>query len=204
MKLGKLDSSTTLLVLSNIITIILAVLFNWNIMIVLWVYWLQNIIIGFFTVLKMIFYGKKQKTGLTFLTVFYTGFFIFHYGIFHLVYAGFLGSFTTFALLFGTLDLMSLLELFPIGMMFFLTHGYSFYKNYMQKPSDFRYFKNAKEIMFQPYIRIIPMHFTIILGVFTSFLLPFIPNVQLVFFLILKTVADVYSHLREHKRRLLR
>ena len=46
--------------------------------------------------------------------------------------------------------------------------------------------------MFHPYIRIIPMHITIVAGsIFASAMLPF--------FLILKTFSDVLMHIVEHR-----
>ena len=52
--------------------------------------------------------------------------------------------------------------------------------------------------MFLPYARIVPMHLTIIFG---SVLLSLTttPKVVLVFFLLLKTAADLAMHFSEHR-----
>ena len=46
------EPSILVLLFSNILTIILAVVFQWNLLTFLITFWLQSIIIGFFTVIK--------------------------------------------------------------------------------------------------------------------------------------------------------
>ena len=48
------DHSTLFLIFSNIVLIIFALFENWNILTIMFIYWCQSIIIGFFTFLKML------------------------------------------------------------------------------------------------------------------------------------------------------
>ena len=52
---------------------------------------------------------------------------------------------------------------------------------------------NIGSMMFSPYIRIMPMHAFIVFGAFFAG-----PHVALVFFMILKTLADEAMHALEH------
>lgn len=56
-----LESSAKMLLLSNLLTIVIAILFHWSILTLLWGYWLQSIIIGLFTVVKLLVFGYRNK-----------------------------------------------------------------------------------------------------------------------------------------------
>ena len=56
-----LESSAKMLLLSNLFTIFVAILFRWSILTLLWGYWLQSIIIGLFTVVKLLMFGYRNK-----------------------------------------------------------------------------------------------------------------------------------------------
>jgi hypothetical protein len=77
---------------------------------------------------------------------------------------------------------------FPVG------HGFSYRHN---RERDRERTPNIGCIMFLPYGRIIPMHFTIILGGFVGAE----TGGSLPLFLGLKTVADVAMHMVEHAER---
>ncbi|MBS3057489.1 MAG: hypothetical protein J4415_02565 [Candidatus Diapherotrites archaeon] len=203
MKLNFKDPTTISLILANFITIIIAVWFSWNLLDLLWIYWWQNVIIGFFTFLKLSslkgsargipFYanganrGKKVKIG----EISNAFFFALHYGLFHLVYASFLG--------FGLSTNLSYVA--PVVMAFFINHLFSFlyYRNWQKGK------QNAETIMFAPYKRIIPMHFTIFAGGFLASLAFFgtgtseISFSLLIVFLLIKTAVDVIMHSVEHE-----
>jgi hypothetical protein len=57
--------------------------------------------------------------------------------------------------------------------------------------------KKFDKVMMGPYVRIIPMHLTIIFG--GMFILAGAPFIALIIFSVLKTIVDLYMHLREHK-----
>jgi len=52
-KINFLDPSLIFLILANLTTLILAVLENWSIETLLWIYWYQSLIIGFFYIIKI-------------------------------------------------------------------------------------------------------------------------------------------------------
>ena len=103
-----------------------------------------------------------------------------HYGIFHAVYAGFILS-------SGQPDWLDVLV---SGAAFFANHLYSYVVN---RNHPLRRIPNIGSMMFFPYIRIIPMHVFIVFGALAAG-----PTFGLVFFLILKTLADEVMHALEH------
>lgn len=94
------DSSLLSLFFSNILVIILAIVQKWDISTVLWVYWMQSVVIGFFQFLRILSLKKfstenfsinNQPASPTTQTKTFTAFFFtFHYGFFHFIYAIFL------------------------------------------------------------------------------------------------------------------
>ncbi|MFH1544833.1 MAG: DUF6498-containing protein [archaeon] len=198
------DSSSKVLILSNFITIILAVVFSWSLMIILWSYWLQSIIIGLFNFIRILSLKDFSVQGMEInnqpikkptqgIKIFIAFFFAFHYGFFHLVYSFFLGAFTFAS---QTLSFTDFGFIFLSGIIFFFNHLFSFlhFKNKPQK-------QNIGRIMFFPYARIFPMHLTIIFAGFFLFSGTASAFV-LVFFLALKTIADLIMHYIEHKEQL--
>lgn len=186
------DSSAWSLVVSNIVTIVIAVLESWPPGTVMWVYWSQSVIIGGFNVLRILTLKEFSTSGVlvggkpvvpTPPTKYYAaGFFTVHYGGFHGVYALFL------LLQFPTpsAEWPSLLGACGI---FLANHGFSFLHNLRRQ--DRYHLPNLGTIMFFPYVRIIPMHLTILFGhLFGSSVL--------VLFMSLKLAADVAMHAIEH------
>ena len=111
------------------------------------------------------------------------GFFILHYGIFHLVYAVFLLSGE-----FGDPRLDWDLVICAIAFVF--NHVYS-YRYHLEM--DRQGTPNIGTLMFTPYARIVPMHLTVLLGVNAA------QSVGVLLFGILKTIADAVMHQIEHK-----
>jgi hypothetical protein len=197
------DSSAKVLILSNAITIVLAVAFNWNFFVILWTFWIQSVLIGIFNFFRIITLKNFSVEGFrisgfqtnktAFTKIFAAFFFAFHYGFFHLIYAVFLGVFTFAS---KSLSFSDVFFIFFAGLIFFFNHLFSFF-----------YFKNKektwrlKTIFFFPYARIIPMHLIIIFGgPFLALGMASVP--LLVGFLLLKTGADVIMHFIEHREQL--
>ena len=94
--LEELGPDTLLLLFSNLIVIVLALVQGWNIVPLLWIYWWQNIIIGFFNWRRMKQLKKFSAEGLKIngervkgtgkTKKWMTKFFLLHYGTFHLFY----------------------------------------------------------------------------------------------------------------------
>ena len=200
------DPTLISLILSNLLTIVLALIYNFNIMAVLWIYWSQSVIIGIFNFFRILslknfstkgFRVNRQPVTAKLATkVFLAFFFAIHYGGFHVTYAFFLGFFT-FVNVLGTAAL-SVADFGYIGLMalvFFANHLFSFLHN--RKLDEGK--QNIGRVMIYPYARIIPMHLTIIFG--GMFLVTGLAGpIVLVFFLVLKTLADVAMHSSEHSK----
>jgi hypothetical protein len=186
-------SSSTFLVLNNLIIITIAFLARWSLLTLLWGYWLQSLIIGLFTALKILMFGHHRIPRYTHVRELHdTLLFICHYGGFHLVYLIFLYWYSTSrasTLLFTPPDLGGIAL---IGVLFFLTHLYSFAQHYLWEQKIVIF--SSQQLFLDPYKRIFPMHLTIIAAGFFSTLVPPAEHLLLVMFLILKTFADLKSH----------
>ncbi len=190
-----IDRSVVVLLLSNLLTIALAVYQHWDIFVVMWVYWGQSVIIGYFSFRRIMdlksfstagFMINDQPVKPTPQTQRQTAvFFALHYGIFHLVYLSFLGADANVA---GGFPLFNVLVCIGV---FYLNHWFSYRYNREQEQDRV---PNIGNIMFFPYIRIIPMHLMIIAG----FTFLGSSTRTLIIFLLMKTAADVAMHVIGH------
>ena len=193
----KYDPSFLAIVGGNILTIFIALGQGWALSDVMWIYWGQSVLIGVMNFFRMWNLKKFSTKGLTSngkpVPATKAGarsialFFAVHYGIFHLAYMGFLFADegfnpNIFDLAFIALSLL----------IFFASHLFSLSRNI--QPDLTAPTPNLGTIMFMPYLRIIPMHITIVLG-----LVVFENTVfGVVFFMTLKTFADGATHMIEH------
>jgi len=183
------------LLLSNLVTIVLAVFQQWDVFVLMWVYWGQSVIIGCFNVRRIMDLKKFSTSGFminnrpvkpTPETQRQTAvFFALHYGFFHLGYLIFLGTDTKVA---GGFPLFNVLVCIGV---FYLNHWFSYRYNREQEQERV---PNIGNLMFFPYIRIIPMHLMIVAGVTVLGG----STGALIVFLLLKTAADVAMHVIEH------
>ncbi|MBE3120826.1 MAG: hypothetical protein IMZ43_11140 [Thermoplasmata archaeon] len=188
-----LESSAKMLLLSNLLTIVIAILFHWSILTLLWGYWLQSIIIGLFTVVKLLVFGYRNKHQRLLLTAVRDSiFFSVHYGIFHFVYLIFLYFFSTSGISGFHFRQPDYIGITFIGVLFFVNHLYSFLKNYVLEKK--RIGKSTNQIFLEPYKRIFPMHLIIIAAGFFSAMVPSAEIPLIIVFLLLKTLADLKSH----------
>lgn len=188
------DVSLWALLFVNIATIFIALWQSWNFSIVIWVYLFQSFSIGFFNFFKILGLKNFSTDGFKInnssvlpskgTKIFTAIFFAFHYNFFLIGYFFFL-SLSDFS---GLSQNFLLIIIASAG--FFINHGFSYFYN---KKNDSNTEKNIGNLMFKPYTRIIPLHFIIIFGLFFS------PTSNLIFFLVLKTVADLWLHNMEHK-----
>jgi hypothetical protein len=218
------DPSLWSLLTVNLLTAGLAVKENWNLMTMLWIYWAQSLIIGFFHFLRILRLKNFSTEGLkinnlpvpptTTTKILVACFFLFHYGMMHVFYLGILSFFgrssrqtlTGIELVLSkyssgpaipaspkidpwqplpTADLMYIL--FSV-VLFFFNHLFS----YLHHKSTERLDLNLGSFMFYPYLRVVPMHLVVILMLSSTN-----PN-ALVWFLLLKTIADCAMHVIEH------
>ncbi len=189
------DPSAWSLLAANLITIGLALWERWDLAPLMWIYWGQSCIIGWFNFARILslkefstenFKINDRPAAPTRGTQIFTAFFfLFHYGMFHLGYLVFMLK--QHALV--SPDRMPVL--ICIGV-FFVNHLFSFQHNL---EGDRRQKRNIGKLMFFPYARIIPMHLTIILGAEVAG-----GPAVLLLFLALKTVADLVMHGVEHSQ----
>ncbi len=196
-----LDLSLFFLLLSNILTIVFAIIENWSLLTIMWIYLFQSIIIGFFNFLRMLSLKEFSTNNLkinnelvepTKTTKYKTAFFfLVHYGFFHLVYAIFLIALSIKRNIeTGNISIQPSIPILISTGIFFMNHLFSYVYNYKK---DSAKKKNIGALMFFPYARIIPMHLIIVFGLFIIQ-----TKGALLFFLILKTIADVIMHQAEH------
>lgn len=198
--------SSLLLIFSNLVPLIGAVFFRWDISSIIFLYWLESSVIGLSNVAKMItiiHYSPYQRFTfnpnlqlmLPTLPFVYglipIPFFLFHFGGFMLVHGIFLA-------ILGLVKLTGPEAVFGIMIAYLsmiISHGVSFYTNFISKKEFLR--TSLAQQMFQPYGRVMVMHFTIFLiGAFL-----FINNssiAQIILLVVMKTIVDLLSHLKEH------
>lgn len=191
------------LLLVNLIPIYGVLALNWNVFDIVLLYWSENIVIGFYTVLKMLhaegiegkdiaFYvnnrlaGSIQKAALT-------SFFIVHYGMFTLIHGVFV--FTSIV----PKSSFSLAQNYTGAIGFFIaliiSHGLSYYLNYIRQKE---YLTKAPQFYFvKPYGRIFVTHITILLGLFIVEILG--KDAIVLLFIALKIFFDLIWHFGSHE-----
>lgn len=201
------------LIFANLVTIVLAIIGNWDLATVMFIYWAQSVIIGIFTVISLLTAdtgtiaiemekpirerGGTEKVTPRFVWFYQcllAGFFTIHYGLFHWGYY----SFIVESGLFGTVNFADPNLWFSCAL-FFANHLYSHITYRHEGPKGSGY---INEQFFTPYRRIIPMHLTIIFGSIVIFALGVFGITStlpvLVLFLLLKTYSDISAHLIKH------
>ncbi len=188
---------------SNLAVIFFAIVDKLSATDVMWIYWIQSVIIGIFNFLRILMLknftteGMKINGKVTLPTkttkVTTAIFFLFHYGFFHLVYAVFLGTFPI--ILAEGKNFSGGFYLLVTAVVFLFNYGMEFYKEQTTVTDES---PNLGAVMFIPYFRIIPMHLTIILGGFLAAAGSFFRTDTSLFVIILlmsiKTIVDLITH----------
>jgi len=183
------DISLWILLIFNLITIYFAITEGWSLIEIMIIYWSQSIAIGFFNVIRILQLkdfsiegfklNNEQPKPTAVIKILTAIFFVVHYGMFHLVYLIFVISRVFIEMEVNGMANLRWGSIILTGLMFFVSHAVSYFYN--------RNIENKKQnigvLMFYPYARIIPIHFTILMGFFASNFL--------IGFLILKTIADM-------------
>ena len=219
MKLHGYVSSLPLvsLLIANILPMAGVLFFGWDAFAIVLLYWAENLVIGFYNILKMAF-SAVPNPAMHFGKFFMIPFFMIHYGGFTALHGlfvlimfkqdtgdSFLNGhpwpcfFVFLQLLFNVIA--KTLSIIPPNMLYaicglLVSHGISFGYNYLYK-GEYRQ-KSLQALMGEPYGRIIVMHIAIIAGAFLTMSMDS-PVGILVMLVILKTAFDVKLHLREHR-----
>jgi len=194
------DLSLQALLLSNLITIIWSLIAGWSAGMVMWSYWYHSVSIGILWSLKILYLKDFSTKGVeipvgtklaptTFTKIECAFVFLLHYGFFHFAYAKGL------QILYPAIDPAVVL---PIAVLFFLYQCFSFFYN---SKWEAKHKPNIGTVMLFPYIRIIPMHLSFIIGGYVVYLIggTFSSRIILVIFMLLKTFADAYMHAAERR-----
>jgi len=182
------DTGLWFIILGNLFIIALAKIQNWPLGEILWVYWLQSVIIGvlhFFRLLALKDFSTEnftmngrsvEPTQSTKISV--AIFFALHYGFFHLVYGFFL--LVEYSADLGNAGMGLAVLVFLISHIASLVRG--------ENPDKVKL--NIGSMMYMPYLRVVPMHLIIMLGgVFAG--------LDVMLFMAMKTIADGGMHVVE-------
>jgi hypothetical protein len=205
------------LLVANTIPLWGILFFGWDAFSIVVLYWAENLIIGFYNILKIAFVKVPHLSG-HLAKLFFVSFFIIHYGGFmgvHGIFILFLfkrGQGAAFSggsapwpcflifvqLLLGVIRQMWLVM--PDGMwlplgIFLVSHGVSFVHNFLIRGEYAS--TNPSKLMSQPYARVVVMHIALLVGCFAVAALNS-PLPLLLVLVALKTILDVKLHLREH------
>lgn len=189
------DGSVWMLLASNLVALIAALVQGWSASSLMIVYWLQSVVIGVSNVCRILalerfstenFTMNDQPVDPTPATKRQVAaFFAFHYGFFHVGYL-------VFILAEGDRGLLSEPWVWSCALVFAVNHAFSYRYN---RDLDRRGTPNIGTLMFMPYVRIVPMHLTIVFGGLLAH-----TGLGVLVFGTLKTVADVAMHAIEHAR----
>jgi len=213
----KSDRSLYTLIIVNAVIAIMAIVQHENIFVLLWTYWLQSVIIGLFQIWRILTLSDFSTDGVSIngkplndvatpvkKIKFRVAFFFFlHYGGFHLGYMIFLMVIPFFSNDYFT-DIIDLITsrrtiLFN-GLLFAAHYVYHYYlhNTEMQKKT------NIGILMFEPYVRLIPVHIIIVLFFYLKLMVQvkgdLITGIPLVAFLFLKSGVDILMHIQERKK----
>ena len=215
--------SSVVLILANLFPVVGVLVFEWNVLSILILYWAENVIIGILNVLKMTIcqsdnylQGVAQLAGqpvpeeeaehLTYVPAkgakpLVIPFFVIHYGGFcwghlHFLLGFFSGGPRPLRAASSMLDLWDRSFWIAAAAIFF-SHLYSFFANYIKR-GEYKQV-GLQVLMFRPYGRIIAMHLTIVFGVVLVLVLR-TPAAMLLFVIGAKILIDLHAHEREREK----
>lgn len=203
----RLPPSALALLAANAVPLVGALFFGWSVGAILGLYWAESGVVAFYTVLKIA--TSRAEEPIRTPKAFLIPFFVVHFGIFMLVHGGFVlviaaatarGDFAGAdvqvrpdAVAGSVLDLVGAAAVAVIALLF--SHGFSFVANYLGRGENRRL--SPRQLMFQPYRRIVVMHLTLMAGCVVAVFFG-TPPLVVAILVAIKTAADLRQHLREH------
>lgn len=193
---GEIRVSLAALVLANLLPLGMVAAGTWDVVEVVFFYWSENLVIGFYNLLRLVTVPHVPFRGKLFLGLFFTT----HYGGFCFIHMLFLAEVFGFPgvqpgppLPGGGFSGFSW-PLLPL----LVSHGYSFVAHYVAGGE--RLNANEGVLMFRPYGRIFVMHIWLGLG---GFLIKDMnePMASLLVLVVLKTAIDAGTHAYLHQSR---
>ncbi|MGD8961319.1 MAG: DUF6498-containing protein [Desulfobacterales bacterium] len=216
--LQKPSLSIIALMVANLVPLIGVVFLGWDAAAIVLLYWIENLIVGFFNILRMLLVKVESRSRL-FQKLFMISFFCVHFGGFCAVHGFFLlvffkigspdkvmaqsgawmGPLIFLQLLYGVV--MQLWHGRPPGLEWpavglFVSHGVSFIKNFINGQQYLS--QKMKDIMIRPYKRIMLMHVAIILGGVLIMKLGS-PVALLCVLILLKIGLDIWLHVKSYR-----
>ncbi len=183
------------LVAANLVPLAGVLFLGWGLGTVMVLFWAESAVIGFYTLIKM---GVVGKVAVLFAGPFFVG----HFGAFMSIHFLFIQGLFLNAGMKPSEEppaLQALAALFfplwPALLALFASHGISFVLYFLLR-REYRG-QTVSGLMSAPYRRIIVMQLAIIFGGFMAMLLK-TPLPALVLLIVLKIIADLYAHRREH------
>jgi len=208
------------LLVVNMVPLAGVVFLGWSTLDLMLLYWFENGVVGLFALLKILLTRGRDGDALGAAAAFdrlsLAGFFVLHYGAFWTVHGLFVvvlfgGSGAADAafsptsgplwFFFGGLGIAGTMlrgALLLTAMGLLVSHAVSFIGNVLQRGEDLD--RPPKELMTQPYGRVVVLHVTLVIGGGLMMLLGE-PVIGLALFVLLKTAVDLGAHLRSHQPR---
>lgn len=193
------------LVLMNAAVVLGAVVSGDGAVMLMFPYWTQSVVIGAFNIRRIAALKVFQTNGLKINGVAVDPtpsvrrqtwvFFMIHYGLFHLVYLLFMGAFGVMARSGGLFSGFGSASGFSGLWLIVMAAGYvvtEWREHAVDRAEDEATPPNIGHLMFAPYVRIIPMHLTIIFGALLG------GWGALLLFGVLKTAVEVLVYKKQH------
>ena len=206
------------LILANIVPLVGVTFFNWDAIAIMLLYWVENLVIGFYNILKIAIV-RVRLPRLHFVKLFAIPFFCLHFGAFCGGHGLFLLSIFKFEsggqflapeqawpgfLVFLQMLISAATDFWQnrspgmeeliIGL--FISHGISFVQNYLMG-KEYNTL-TISELMNMPYKRIVILQVAIIFGGMLS--MRFDSPIAMLYVLVLfKICVDIYLHMKEHR-----
>ena len=190
------------MIIANLFPVVGVTLLGWDTFLVLALFWVENVVIGIYTILKLVIASGDNASW--YARVGAAVAFVFQYGLFTLVHGVFV------FLVFGTImrpsasgELLSLrdavlsYELMWGALALFISHGVSFFYNYVGAGEYGQ--SSLKDVTQEPYGRMVLLHLTIIFGGMLITALGS-PVAGLLLLILLKMAMDIRAHLRQHQK----
>ncbi len=194
----RVDLSTAALLAANLLPVAGVLMFDWQILPLMLLFWAENLVIGAWNVLKLMFSRNPGGAQGPFLALFFSV----HYGMFCVVHGVFVMTLFGEGEMVESPSLAATLEPFTQDttlllaiVALFVSHGISFAGNYIGG-REYREIP-VSQLMFQPYSRIVVLHVALLVGGFLVGLFDS-PLPGLLLLIALKIGLDIRAHRREH------
>ena len=188
---------------ANLLSLVLALIMGWDPVLMLFLFWMENVIIGLWQIPRFLAAdGNQPGSQLQRLSgaMFKAGFFTVHYGLFTFIH----GSLLFELFLKQSLDVQTLeklvfstqgIGLALLGM--FLSHGIQFFNDLLSgvarnTPLD--------TVMMEPYSRIVILHLVLLASAFLLTLLPN-PVIGVILLSAIKIIMDIHNERKIEKKR---